>query len=350
MKTDIKSLTLPALQQQLAEMGEPPFRAGQVWRWLHQRGAVGFADMTDLSAGLRETLGEKYYINSLKIKKKLVSDRDGTVKYLYELRDGNCIEAVRLSHRHGASLCISTQIGCRMGCTFCASTIGRLVRNLDASEMIDQIYTAEKDTGRVDSVVLMGIGEPLDNYDNVCRFLQILSHKDGRNMSLRHLSLSTCGLVEEIDRLAQEKLGLTLSVSLHAPDDETRSAMMPINRKWPIDPLLAACKRYFDSTGRRISFEYTLVRDCNDSAATAQALADRLKGMNCHVNLIPLNPVPDRPSARSDAGVMRRFQQVLEANGITATFRREQGGDIAAACGQLRRAAAETTETPTDGG
>jgi len=340
-KPDIKSMSLQELEDWLRERGEPKFRAGQIFRWLHKKNVASFLEMTDQSAALRGVLVENFYINSIKIKKKLVSKVDGTVKYLYELSDGSCIESVFMSYRHGDSLCISTQVGCRMGCKFCASTLGGLVRGLTPAEMLDQIYTARKDNGRkVAGVVLMGIGEPLDNLDNVLRFLEILSCPDGRHMSLRHVSLSTCGVVDKIDALARLRLPLTLSVSLHAADDERRSALMPVNRKWPIAELMRACRNYFDATGRRVSYEYALVDGENDADADALRLARLIRGQNCHVNLIPVNAVDETPYRRSGAERILRFRQVLEEQGVTATVRRELGADIAAACGQLRLAQA----------
>lgn len=335
---DIMSLTLPALEEFLREMGEPKFRGAQVFGWLHEKNVADFDEMTTLSKRLRGILDEKCYINRVNMKKKLVSAIDGTIKYLWELEDGNCVESVFMSYRHGDSLCVSTQVGCRMGCGFCASTIGGLVRNLKASEMLGQIYAASLDTGRkVQSVVLMGIGEPLDNFDNVLDFLSILSSPAGLNMSLRHVSLSTCGLVDKIDALAEKKLPLTLSVSLHAPNDGIRSRLMPVNKKWNMDALLGACRRYFDATGRRISFEYALIDGENDGRPHAEELAGRLRGMNCHVNLIPVNAVRERGYQRSKAETVAKFQDILERAGITATVRRELGGDVNAACGQLRR-------------
>lgn len=337
-RIDIKSLPLPALEQLLRDLGEPNYRARQIYVWLHGKQAASFSDMTDLSAALREKLAEKCYINSLILRKRLVSAVDGTVKCLYELRDGNRVESVLMHHRHGSSLCISTQVGCRMGCRFCASTIGGLVRGLSASEMLDQVYLAGARQGeRVGGVVLMGIGEPLDNFDNVMDFLTILSSPEGLHLSLRHVSLSTCGLVDGIDRLAERRLPLTLSVSLHAPDNESRSAIMPVNRRWPVEELLAACRRYFEKTGRRVSFEYALIAGETDRPEQARALADRLRGMNCHVNLIPINTVAEREYRRSGRDAVRRFQKELTGRGISATVRRELGSDIAAACGQLRQ-------------
>lgn len=338
-KLDIKSMRLDSLESFLAELGEPKFRAKQVYSWIHQKNVADFDEMTSLSKELRGTLDEKCYISDVKIQKKLVSASDDTVKYLYELPDKNRIESVFMSYKHGDSLCVSTQAGCRMGCGFCASTLGGLCRNLTASEMLDQVYKTQLDSGRkVGSVVLMGIGEPLDNFDNVLDFLAILSHPGGQCLSLRHVSLSTCGLVDKIDLLAQKKLSLTLSISLHAPDDELRSKIMPINNKWGIDELLAACRRYFEATGRRISFEYALIDGLNDRTENAKKLAQKLKGFNCHVNLIPINEVGERGYKRSKAEAVANFRGILERAGINATVRRELGGDISAACGQLRQA------------
>lgn len=329
------------LEDWLRERGQPKFRAGQLFRWLHQKNVGVFSEMTDQPAALRGALEEDFYINSIKIKKKLVSGVDGTVKYLYELLDGSCIESVFMRYRHGDSLCVSTQVGCRMGCKFCASTLGGLVRGLSPAEMLDQIYATQRDSGRkVAGVVLMGIGEPLDNLDNVLRFLETLSSPDGQQLSLRHVSLSTCGLVDKIDALAAKRLPLTLSVSLHAADDERRSALMPVNRRWPIAELMRACRDYFAATGRRVSYEYALVDGQNDADADALRLARLVRGQNCHVNLIPVNAVDETPYRRSGAERVRRFRQVLEQQGVTATVRRELGADIAAACGQLRLAQA----------
>lgn len=337
-KADIKSYTLEKLTEQVGLMGLPAFRAKQLYSWLHGKRVSSFEQMSDLPAALRAQLDEKFYINTIRIKKKLVSAIDGTVKYLYELRDGNCIEAVLMHYRHGTSLCISTQVGCRMGCAFCASTIGGLVRHLTASEMLDEVYTAQADSGeRVDGIVLMGIGEPLDNFENVMDFLEILSSKQGLNLSLRHVSLSTCGLVDKIRELAKRRLQLTLSVSLHAPNDEIRSRSMPINRKYSVEELLDACREYFQVTGRRISFEYALIAGVNDSPEHAEELARRLGGMAAHVNLIPVNPVEETGYRRGSRQQIERFQAQLVKLGMNATIRRELGADISAACGQLRR-------------
>ncbi|RKJ57877.1 23S rRNA (adenine(2503)-C(2))-methyltransferase RlmN [bacterium 1XD42-1] len=337
-KIDIKSLTLPKLEKLVQEMGLPKYRAGQIFRWLHQKQVLSFAEMSDLSGELREKLAGKCYINPVSIKKKLVSALDGTVKYLYELADGNCIEAVLMEYHHGMALCISTQVGCRMGCKFCASTLGGKVRDLTPAEMLEEVYAAGRDSGkRIGSLVLMGIGEPLDNFENVMDFLEILSCPQGLNLSQRHVSLSTCGLVDQIYQLTKRKSQLTLSVSLHAPNDAIRNRSMPVNRKYPIDTLLKACRDYFTATGRRVSFEYALIAGVNDKPEHAKELAKRLQGMNAHVNLIPVNPVQETGMKRGSRESVRRFQELLASLGINATVRRELGSDISAACGQLRR-------------
>ena len=290
--------------------------------------------MTNLSAQLREKLENFFWINSLKIKKRLVSDIDNTVKYLYGLYDGENVESVVMEYKHGNSICISTQVGCKMGCKFCASTKAGFVRNLEPSEMLLQIYESERDSGKkINHVVLMGIGEPLDNYDNVIRFLQLISSKD--DMSLRHVSLSTCGLVDRIYDLAKLKLGVTLSISLHAPTDELRSEIMPINNKYNISELMKACRHYFNETGRRISYEFSLIDGINDNKETADALIKLLKGQNCHVNLIPVNEIKEGVFKRSNS--VEKFRQMLCDGGLNATVRRTLGADISAACGQLRR-------------
>ena len=342
MKQDIKSLRLEELQRQLAELGEKPFRARQVFRWLH-RGAASFDAMTDLSAALRQRLDERYYITVPQVARKQQSREDGTIKYLWELSDGNCIETVLMQYHHGNTVCISCQVGCRMGCAFCASTIAGKVRDLRPSEMLDQVLFTQLDSGRtVSNIVLMGIGEPLDNMANVLRFLELVNHPDGMNIGMRHISLSTCGVVPGIDALAEQQLQLTLSVSLHAPDSETRSRIMPVNRAYDVELLFDACHRYFEKTGRRISFEYAMIDGVNDNDWQADLIAKKLRGMPGHVNLIPLNDVvesPYKPSRRVAA-----FQKRLESHGITATVRRSLGGDIDASCGQLRRKAMEEKE------
>ena len=332
---DLKSMNLAEMEAFMKELGEPGFRAKQVFRWLH-RGAVSFEEMTDLSKPLREKLSQACFITAPKVERKQISQVDGTVKYLWRLGDGNCVETVLMRYHHGNTVCISSQVGCRMGCAFCASTIGGKVRDLTPAEMLDQVLFTQLDSGEeISNIVLMGIGEPLDNFDTVIRFLELVNHPDGLNIGMRHISLSTCGLVERIDKLAELRLQLTLSVSLHAPDDETRSKIMPVNKSVGVDKLFACCRRYFETTGRRISYEYAMIDGVNDSDWQADLLAKHLKGTPGHVNLIPLNEVaesPLRPSRR-----VREFQKRLEEQGVTVTVRRKLGGDIDASCGQLRR-------------
>ena len=340
--TDIKSMTQQELSQFLKELGEPAFRAKQVFTWLH-RGAASFDEMTNLSKSLREKLKGRCFITAHVVARKQESRLDGTIKYLWELSDGNCIETVLMQYHHGNTVCISSQVGCRMGCAFCASTIAGKVRDLRPSEMLDQVMFTQLDSGRtVSNIVLMGIGEPLDNMANVLRFLELVNHPDGMNIGMRHISLSTCGVVPGIDALAEQQLQLTLSVSLHAPDSETRSRIMPVNRAYDVELLFDACHRYFEKTGRRISFEYAMIDGVNDNDWQADLIAKKLRGMPGHVNLIPLNDVvesPYKPSRRVAA-----FQKRLESHGITATVRRSLGGDIDASCGQLRRKAMEEKE------
>ena len=337
--TDIKSMTQQELSLFFKELGEPAFRAKQVFTWLH-RGAVSFEDMTNLSKPLREKLAAQCFITAPVVARKQESRLDGTIKYLWELSDGNCIETVLMQYHHGNTVCISSQVGCRMGCAFCASTIAGKVRDLRPSEMLDQVLFTQLDSGReISNIVLMGIGEPLDNMDNVLRFLELVNHPDGLHIGMRHISLSTCGVVPGIDALAEKQLQLTLSVSLHAPDSETRSRIMPVNRAYDVERLFDACHRYFEKTGRRISFEYAMIDGVNDNDWQADLIAKKLRGMPGHVNLIPLNDVvesPYKPSRRVAA-----FQKRLESHGITATVRRSLGGDIDASCGQLRRKAME---------
>ncbi len=336
-KRCITSFTLEQLTALMKELGQPGFRAKQIFHWIHQKQASEFAQMTDQPKALIARLEQDFYIAQHKIR-RCQRSKDGTVKYLFELADGNCIETVLMRYNYGNSVCVSTQVGCRMGCRFCASTQGGRVRNLEAGEIAAEIYGVMRDTGeRVSHVVLMGIGEPLDNFDNVMDFLQIVSCADGINIGMRNFSLSTCGLVPMIDKLAEKKLQLTLSVSLHAPENAMRSSMMPVNDAYPIEQLIAACRRYQQTTGRRISFEYSMVRGVNDSDQTAVTLAKLIRGMGAHVNLIPINPVDGSPYSASDDANVRRFQQKLIALGVNATVRRRLGQDISAACGQLRR-------------
>ena len=337
--TDIKSMTLEEITQACRDMGEPAFRGKQIFTWLH-KGVTSFDDMSNLSKALREKLAERYFITAPVVARKQMSRLDGTIKYLWELADGNCIETVLMQYKHGNTVCISSQVGCRMGCAFCASTIAGKLRDLRPSEMVDQVLFTQLDSGQeISNIVLMGIGEPLDNMDNVLRFLELINHADGMNIGMRHISLSTCGVIPGIDRLADLQLQLTLSVSLHAPDSETRSRIMPVNRAYDVEELFAACQRYFKKTGRRISFEYSMIDGVNDNDWQADLIAKRIAGMPGHVNLIPLNDVvesPFKPSRRVAA-----FQKRLQSHGVTATVRRSLGGDIDASCGQLRRKAME---------
>ncbi|MCD8145752.1 MAG: 23S rRNA (adenine(2503)-C(2))-methyltransferase RlmN [Clostridiales bacterium] len=335
--TDIKSMSRAELAAFLERLGQPRFREKQVFQWLH-RGVESFNEMSNLPKSLREQLKETCALTAPQIARKQVSKIDGTIKYLWELSDGNCVESVLMRYKHGNTICVSSEVGCLMGCAFCASTLGGLVRRLTPAEILDQVIFTQKDSGLpISNIVMMGIGEPLDNYDNVMRFLTLVNDPEGLNIGMRHISLSTCGLVEKIDRLAEEQLQLTLSVSLHAPDDATRSRLMPVNRAVGVERLMESCRRYFGKTGRRISYEYAMVDGVNDSDWQADRLAALLKGQSAHVNLIPLNNVeesPLKPSRRVAA-----FQKRLEGHGVTCTVRRKLGGDIDASCGQLRRKA-----------
>lgn len=337
--TDLKSLTLPEMTAALKSIGEPAFRGKQVFAWLH-RGVTSFDEMTNLPRSLRDKLAAESQITAPKVARKQISRLDGTTKYLWELGDGNCIETVLMQYHHGNTVCISSQVGCRMGCAFCASTVAGKVRDLTPAELLDQVLFTQADSGlEISNIVLMGIGEPMDNLDNVLKFLELVNHPEGMNIGMRHISLSTCGVVLGIRRLAELGLQLTLSVSLHAPDSETRTKLMPVNRAWDVEELFAACHDYFRKTGRRISFEYAMIDGVNDSDYQADLIAKKLKGMPGHVNLIPLNDVvesPYKPSRRVAA-----FQKRLESHGVTATVRRSLGGDIDASCGQLRRKAME---------
>lgn len=337
MKQDIKSLSLSELTEAVKALGLPAFRAKQIYAWLN-KGVTSFDEMTNLSMQLRQTLQERFLITAPVVVRKQVSKNDGTIKYLWRLSDGNCVETVLMQYHHGNTVCISSEVGCPMGCAFCASTIGGLVRRLTPSEMLDEVLFTQLDSGLpISNIVLMGIGEPLDNFDTVMKFLELVNHPDGMNIGMRHISLSTCGVVPKIRELAEKDLQLTLSVSLHAPDNETRSRIMPINRAYPVEELIAACKAYFERTGRRISFEYAMIRDVNDSPKTAQTLLKLLKGLPAHVNLIPLNDVEESPLKPSTKETVFAFQKILEEGGVTATVRRTLGSDIDASCGQLRR-------------
>ncbi len=332
---EIKSCSRSELTQLMSELGQPAFRAKQVFQWLH-RGVESFDEMSNLPKTLREQLKEQCVLTVPQVERKQVSKLDGTIKYLWRLADGNCVESVLMRYQHGNTICVSSEVGCLMGCAFCASTLGGLVRRLSAGEILDQVIFVQKESGQpISNIVMMGIGEPLDNFDAVMRFLELVNDPDGVNIGMRHISLSTCGLVDKIDKLAGHRLQLTLSVSLHAPDDETRSRLMPVNRAVGVDCLFDCCRRYFETTGRRISYEYAMVDGVNDHDWQADLLAKRLHGVPGHVNLIPLNDVresPLKPSRR-----VRQFQQRLEHQGVTVTVRRKLGGDIDASCGQLRR-------------
>ena len=337
MKEDLKSMTLAEMEAAFAALGEPKFRAKQVFVWLH-KGARSFDEMTNLSKSLRAKLDSLFDITAPEVARKQVSKKDGTIKYLWRLSDGNCVESVVMQYHHGNTVCISSEVGCLMGCKFCASTLGGLVRRLRPSELLDQVLFSQIDSGLpISNIVLMGIGEPLDNFDEVMRFLENITSPEGVNIGMRNISLSTCGLVPKIDQLAEKKLQLTLSVSLHAPNNEIRSGMMPVNDAYPVEQLMQAVRRYQDTTGRRVSFEYSMVRGVNDSDACAKQLANLIRGMGAHVNLIPINPVDGSPYSATDAANVRRFQQKLESLGVNATVRRRLGSEISAACGQLRR-------------
>ena len=334
---NLKSLTQPEIAEVLKTLGQPAFRAKQVFAWLH-KGVRSYDEMTNLPKALRDTLEEKYPIQAPKVVRKQESQKDGTIKYLWQLSDGNCVETVLMRYHYGNTVCISTEVGCRMGCAFCASTIGGLVRPLEPFEMLDEVLFTGLDSGLpISHVVLMGIGEPLDNFDNVLRFLELVNSPEGLNISMRHISLSTCGLVPKIDELAAKKLQISLAISLHGPNDEIRSRIMPVNKAYDIETLLAACRRYYAATSRRIHFEYAMIDGVNDGEAHAKELLRRLKGLPAHVNMIPLNHVEESPLKPSSRAAVARFQKILEDGGVTATVRRTLGGDIDASCGQLRR-------------
>lgn len=337
MAKDIRSLSYEELSNEILNLGFPKFRINQIFSWIHEKCVSSFDEMTNISKDMRQKLSEIFYFNNLSINTKLVSKIDDTVKYLFTLSDGEYVESVVMKYKYGYSICISTQVGCKMGCTFCASAIGGFVRQLSTGEMLSEIYTAQKDLNiKINHLVLMGTGEPFDNYDNVIKMLKLITDEKGQNMSMRHISLSTCGIVPKIFELADEKLGLTLSVSLHAPNNNIRNASMPINKKYDIDELLKACKYYADTTGRRISFEYAMIKGVNDSDECALELSKRLKGILCHVNLIPVNNVRETSFIKSSVERQKKFIDILATRGITATVRRTLGSDINASCGQLR--------------
>ena len=336
--TDIKALTFEQLNSLIAEMNQPKFRAKQIFKWLHSDGVKSFEQMTNISKELRLRLAEKCFISACEIEDKYVSSIDGTVKYLFRLYDGEYVESVVMKYKYGSTICVSSQVGCKMGCTFCASTLAGFKRNLTAGEIESQLHSAQKDLGiRISHIVMMGIGEPLDNFDNVKAFLKNVNDENGLNISMRNITLSTCGIVPKIYELMDMDLQLTLTISLHAPNDIIRSNTMPINNRYNIDELLKACIEYGKKTGRRVSFEYTLIKDVNDSEEAALELADRLRGSLCHVNLIPVNDVRERDNKRGSKADIIKFQNILKRNGINATIRRTLGADINASCGQLRR-------------
>ena len=334
---NIKSLTLSELTAVLKELGQPAFRGKQVYTWLH-KGVRSYEEMTNLPKNLRDVLAEKYPICPPEVVRRQESQKDGTIKYLWRLADGNCVETVLMRYHYGNTVCISTEVGCAMGCAFCASTIGGLVRRLEPYEMLDEVLFTQIDSGLpISHIVLMGIGEPLDNFDNVLRFLELVNSVDGMNISMRHISLSTCGLIPKIDALAERKLQISLAISLHGPNNEIRGKIMPVNKAYPIEDLIEACRRYYDATSRRIHFEYAMIDGVNDRECDAKELLRRLKGLPAHINMIPLNHVEESPLKPSSKAAVAKFQKILEDGGITATVRRTLGGDIDASCGQLRR-------------
>ncbi|WP_027293515.1 23S rRNA (adenine(2503)-C(2))-methyltransferase RlmN [Robinsoniella sp. KNHs210] len=337
-KVDLKTLDFQEMKAEMAKIGEKPFRAGQIYQWIHQKLADSPNEMTNLSKNLRDTLTEHYDCTCLSVAEVLTSQIDGTQKYLFELKDQNVIESVLMRYKHGNSVCISSQVGCKMGCRFCASTIGGWTRNLTAAEMLDQIYRIQKLSGeRVSNVVVMGTGEPLDNYDNILKFFQMLTDEHGLNISQRNITVSTCGIVPRMKQLADEQLQITLALSLHASNQAKRLELMPISNKYSLDEVIGACKYYFEKTGRRITFEYSLVGGVNDKKEDADELAALVKPLNCHVNLIPVNPIKERDYVQSQKKVIDNFKNKLEKCGINVTIRREMGRDINGACGQLRR-------------
>ena len=346
LELDIKSMTMPQLKAVMEELGEKPFRAKQLYEWFHQKRVWNYEEMTNLSKGLREQLSVKYPLKPIEIVQVQTSKIDGTQKYLFRLGDGNVIESVLMKYKHGNSVCISSQVGCRMGCRFCASTLDGLTRNLLPSEMLEQIYRIQEISGeRVSNIVIMGTGEPMDNYDNVVQFLHMVSDELGICISQRNITVSTCGLVPRIRQLAEEQLQITLALSLHAPNDEKRQELMPIARKYTLEEVLDACRYYFEKTGRRLTFEYSLVGGVNDFQEDAKQLSGLLKGLNCHVNLIPVNPIKERNYRKSNREVIENFKIKLEKYGINVTIRREMGSDIDGACGQLRKSYMEKTES-----
>ena len=337
MSRDIMSMTLEEMTLEFTENGIQKFRAKQIYEWLHRHLAKSYDEMSNIPKALRDELTEKFPLYNCEIARKQVSELDGTVKYLFKMHDGDFVESVVMKYKYGYTICVSSQVGCKMGCAFCASTLGGFKRSLYAGEILSQLYTAQRDIGeRISHIVLMGMGEPLDNFENVTRFLALISDEKGLNISMRNISLSTCGIVPKIEELLKKRMQLTLSVSLHAPSDELRNRIMPINKKYNVDELLAACRKYAAETSRRISFEYAMLSGVNDSDECAKLLASKLKGMLCHVNLIPVNEVAESPFKPSSAERVERFVSILGRNGINATVRRKLGSDIDASCGQLR--------------
>ncbi len=344
----LKSMTAPEIGAVLKQLGQPAFRAKQVFSWLH-KGVKSYAEMTNLPKALRDTLETEYPLCTPQVVRKQESQKDGTIKYLWKLSDGNCVETVLMRYHYGNTVCISTEVGCRMGCAFCASTLGGLVRPLEPFEMLDQVLFTQMDSGLpVSHIVLMGIGEPLDNLENVLRFLELVNSPEGMNISMRHISLSTCGLVPKIDELADKRLQISLAISLHGPTDEIRNRIMPVNRAYPLEQLLPACRRYYEKTSRRIHFEYAMIDGLNDSIQCAKQLLALLKGLPAHVNLIPLNHVEESPLKPSTKSAVAAFQKTLEDGGVTATVRRTLGSDIDASCGQLRRKYTKQTADTND--
>ncbi len=336
-KINLKNCTLNELEEHLSNIGEASYRGKQIFQWI-QKGVSNIDEMNNLPKNLRNKLQEEAYIGTLTIAETLTSEIDGTKKYLFMLEDNNIIESVLMKYEHGNTVCVSCQVGCKMGCTFCASTLEGVIRDLSSGEILDQVLTIQKDIGeRVSNVVLMGSGEPLDNYVQVLKFLEVVNHPEGLNISLRNITISTCGLIPEILKLAERKLPITLAISLHAPNDAIRNQMMPINKKYTIDDLMEACRIYIKDTNRRITFEYALIKGINDSNENAEELAYRIKNLLCHVNLIPLNKVNEREYEPTQNNRVKAFQNILQKHGVQATIRRELGSDINAACGQLRR-------------
>lgn len=345
MKKDIKSLNNEELAEWVRENSLPAFRAKQIFSWLHKSGVSDFSEMSNVSKELRNKLSEEFYISSCEIENKYVSAIDGTVKYLFRLSDGEFLETVIMKYKYGYTICVSSQVGCKMGCRFCASTLAGFKRNLTAGEIESQLHSAQKDLGiRISHIVLMGIGEPLDNFDNVLRFIENVNSEDGLNISVRNITLSTCGIVPRIKDLMKHDFQLTLTISLHAPNDKIRSKIMPVNDRWKINEVIAACREYAEFTSRRVSFEYTLIKDVNDTPECAEELSKLLKGMLCHVNLIPVNNVEERKNIRSSDKSVNKFLHILQKNGINATIRRTLGSDINASCGQLRRKKTEVAQ------